>query len=85
MERDRSAQSLVFAIAEKFPREAWEWAVSIEDVGTRASAASHAAQMMAARDPATARQWIESGPFTPEAKAALQSAISASSQSTQPR
>lgn len=85
MERDRSARSLVLAIAEKFPREAWDWAVSIGDASTRASAATHAAQMMAAHDPATARQWIENGPFTPEDKATLQSALKPANQSTGPR
>lgn len=85
VERDRSARSLVLAIADKFPREAWDWAVSIGDAGTRASAANHAAQVMAAHDPATARQWIESGPFTAEDKAALQSALKPANQSTRPR
>ena len=84
-ERDGSARSLVLAIAEKFPREAWDWAVSIGDADTRASAAAHAAQMMAARDPATARQLIETGPFTPEDKATLQSTLKPASQSTRPR
>lgn len=84
-ERDRSAQSLVLAIAEKFPREAWDWAMSIGDASTRASAANHAAQMMAARDLATARQWIENGPFTPEDKAGFQSTLKAASPSSTPR
>ena len=74
-ERDRSAQSLVLAMAEEFPREAWEWATSIGDADGRTVAATHAAKMMAARDLATARALIENGPFTPAAKAAVQSAL----------
>ncbi|MCI0538927.1 MAG: sigma-70 family RNA polymerase sigma factor [Verrucomicrobiales bacterium] len=84
-ERDRSAQSLVFAIAEQFPREAWDWALSIGDSSGRNLAASHAAKIMAVRDPATARQWIEAGPFTPEIKATLQSALESPAQSRRPR
>ena len=79
-ERDRSAQSLVFAMAEEFPREAWEWAVSISDAEERTRAATHAAKMMAARDSIAARAWIENGPFTQEAKAAIQSALETTSQ-----
>jgi RNA polymerase sigma factor (sigma-70 family) len=74
-ERDRSAHSLVVAIAEKFPREAWEWAVSITDAERRVTAATQAAKMMARQDLSTAQQWIESGPFTPEMRATLQSAF----------
>ena len=74
-ERDRGAESLALAIAERFPREAWDWAVSIGDSGGRNRAAAQAVKMMAALDPATARQWIETGPFTAEARAELQSAL----------
>ena len=84
-ERDCSAGSLVLAIAETFPLEAWDWALSIGDMGERTRAATHAAKTMAARDPATARQWIETGPFTPEVKAQLQSALERTSQSPGPR
>jgi hypothetical protein len=84
-ERDRSARSLVFAVAERFPHEAWEWALSIGDTGERARALTYAAKTMAARDPATARQWIETGPFTPEAKTELQSALERTRQSPGPR
>jgi RNA polymerase sigma factor (sigma-70 family) len=78
-DRDRSAQSLVFAMAEEFPREAWEWAVNIDDTEIRILAASHAAKMMSARDFATARSWIENGPFTLEAKATIQAALESTS------
>jgi hypothetical protein len=74
-ERDRSAQSLVMAIGEKYPREAWEWALSIGDAETRTLAATHAVRMMAARDTATAQQWIETGPFSSDTRAALQSSL----------
>ena len=74
-ERDRGAESLVFAIAEEFPREAWEWALSIRDADGRTRAATHAAKMMVARDSATARSWIENGPFTQQAKLTIQSAL----------
>jgi len=79
-ERDRSAQSLVFAMAEEFPREAWEWAMSIDDGEGRTRAAIHAARMMAARDSAAARGWIENGPLTLETKAAIQSALETAGQ-----
>jgi len=71
-ERDRSAGSIVLAVAEKFPREAWEWALSIGDDLERSRAAAHAAQMMAAKDLPTARQWVQTGPFTPEVRTQLQ-------------
>ncbi len=79
-ERDRGAQSLVLAVAEEFPREAWEWALSIGDASRRTHAATHAAKMMAARDSAAARAWVENAPFTPEAKAAIQSALETTTQ-----
>jgi hypothetical protein len=84
-ERDYSAQLLAIAIAEQFPREAWDWAVSIKDESGRMNAARHAAHAMALRDSVTARQWIESGPFTPEAKATLQFALNAAQSSATPR
>ena len=80
VERDRSAQSLVLAIAEEFPREAWEWAISIGDAERRTLAATHAAKTMAARDSVTARALVENGPFTQEARAAIQSALETTSQ-----
>ena len=43
-------------------------------------AATHAAKMMATRDSVAARAWIEDGPFTQEAKAAIQSALGTTSQ-----
>jgi RNA polymerase sigma factor (sigma-70 family) len=70
-ERDRGAQALVLTVAEQFPREAWDWAVSINDDAERKTAAARAAKAVAARDPATARQLIEAGPFTAESKAEL--------------
>ena len=79
-ERDRSAESLIFAMAEEFPREAWEWAMSIGDTERRTLAATHAAKMMAARDAVMASAWIESSPFTQEAKAAIQSALQTTTQ-----
>ncbi len=83
LERDRSAQALVQAIAEEFPREAWEWATSIVDTERRIGAAAHAARMMAARDSVIARAWIENGPFTQEAKAVLRSALETTRRTTQ--
>jgi hypothetical protein len=76
-ERDHSAQLLAIAIAERSPREAWDWAVSIKDESGRINAATHAARAMAMRDSTTARQWIENGPFTSEAKVTLQAALNA--------
>jgi hypothetical protein len=71
-DRDSSAGALVFAVADKFPREAWDWALSIGDELERTRAAAQAARMMGTKDPATARQWIENGPFSPELKVKLQ-------------
>jgi len=49
--------------------------VSISDETTRDAAAAKAANAIAARDPATARQLIESGPFTAEMKAQLEASL----------
>ena len=70
-ERDRSAQSLVLAIAEEFPREAWEWAMSIGDAEGRTLAAARAARMLAARDLAMTRALIETAPLTAEARTTI--------------
>ena len=83
-DRDRSANALVFAVAEKHPHEAWQWALSIQNELDRNRAAMHAARMMATRDPATARQWVETGPFPPELKASFQAGPAAST-TVQPR
>jgi RNA polymerase sigma factor (sigma-70 family) len=80
-DRDHSAGALVFAVADKYPREAWDWAVSIQNELQRSRAAAHAAQMMASRDLATARQWIEIGPFTPEVRLQLQNDLERRGQS----
>ncbi len=74
-ERDRSAESFASAVAQTFPREAWDWAISISDSAGRLRAATDVIKIMAVRDPATARQCIETGPFSVEAKAELQSAV----------
>ena len=74
-ERDRSAASLVDVISDNYPREAWDWALSIADPSERARAATHAAGVMGRRDPNTARQWIEAGPFTPDVRAQLHAAL----------
>jgi hypothetical protein len=70
-ERDRSVESLVTAVASRFPNEAWVWALSINDSAQRERAAAEAIKTMAARDPATARQWLETGPFTAELRKEL--------------
>jgi hypothetical protein len=49
--------------------------MSIGDAERRNLTAAHAAKMMAARDSATARALIENSPFTPEARAAVLSAL----------
>jgi hypothetical protein len=49
--------------------------VSITDQTERDAAAAQAAKAMGARDPATARQLIEAGPFTAEMKAQLQASL----------
>jgi len=74
-ERDGAADALVRAAVQQYPREAWDWAVSIQDQATRERAASFAAQIMAVRDPAMARQWIESAPLSAGEKLQLQAAL----------
>jgi hypothetical protein len=74
-DRDRTASSLVLAIMDRYPREAWEWALGIGDATERNNMAGLVAKGMAARDPETARRWIESGPFPPETKKQLQAAL----------
>lgn len=74
-ERDRSAEALVVAMAEEFPREAWGWALSIEDAEGRTRAAAYAAKAMAAQDSTGALAWIENSPLPIDAKAAIQSAL----------
>ena len=81
-ERDRSATSLVLAVAERLPRDAWDWALTISDSGQRDQAAGRVAQVVAARDPATARQWVQAGPFTPETKAKFMAEIEKQGPST---
>ena len=39
-ERDRSAESFASAVAQTFPREAWEWALSIGDSAGQLRAAT---------------------------------------------
>jgi RNA polymerase sigma factor (sigma-70 family) len=79
-ERDHSAASLVPAIAEKYPQEAWEWTLSIEDPNERNRAATEAVKKMAPNDVRMARQWIEDGPFAPEQKAELETALAKAAQ-----
>jgi RNA polymerase sigma factor (sigma-70 family) len=84
-ERDRSAESLVLAIGSQHPREAWEWALSISDQDGRSRAVVHAAEMMAARDPATARRWIETSPLPPALKAEILSGVDRAGRASGPR
>ena len=76
-ERDYAAESLVEEIAVRYPNEAWAWSLAIGDPVKRSTAAAHATRVMSQRDPATARQWLESGPFTPEQRVQLAAAIGA--------
>jgi hypothetical protein len=62
-------------MADKYPREAWEWALTIRDPGQNATALTQVVSSLARRDSNTARQWIDSGPFSPDLKAKLQSAV----------
>jgi hypothetical protein len=71
-ERDRSAEAFASAAAKTFPREAWDWALSIGDKAGQLRAATETIKALAARDPATARQWIDAGPFSAANKAQLQ-------------
>ena len=76
-QRDRTAESFAVAVAQAYPREAWDWAISISDSPGRIRAATETIKVMAARDPVSARQWIETGPFTPANKAQLQATVDA--------
>jgi hypothetical protein len=67
-ERDQAASSLVSA-------QAWDWALSITDPDQRSRAAAQAVQIMTQRDPVTAQEWIQTGPFAPQLKAELQAAL----------
>jgi hypothetical protein len=75
LERDRSAQSFVYTVVDKYPRDAWDWALSIENAQSRTAAATHVAKAVAARDPATALQWVDAGALPPETKTALHASI----------
>ena len=77
IERDRSAGSWVKTAAERYPAEAWEWALSIQDETERASATTHAAKQMASRDLATVQQWIDNSPFDTDTRNQLRSALEA--------
>lgn len=74
-ERDESNRALALALSESNPRDAWDAAISIGDSTQRDQAAAHVAKMVALRDPATARQWIDSGPFTADQKTQLQAGL----------
>jgi hypothetical protein len=75
-QRDQSTEALVTTSAGQYPKQAWDWALSIGDEATRERAATQVVQTMAARDAATARQWIDSGPFTDETRQKLQASLS---------
>jgi hypothetical protein len=49
--------------------------MTIGESSERQRVATQAAQTIAARNPAAARQWVETAPFSPEIKAQLQSSI----------
>jgi RNA polymerase sigma factor (sigma-70 family) len=75
LERDRAAESFATVIAERSPQDAWKWALSISDSGGRTRAATEAAERMIPRDASTARQWVETGPFTDEIRSRLQALL----------
>jgi len=68
----------VYTVAGQYPRDAWDWALSIQDPTSRTTTAKFVANVIAARDPEAARQLIEAGPLPPETKSAIQSAINGS-------
>ncbi len=79
-QRDLSAGAFASAVAQTFPREAWQWVLGISDSAIQFRAATDTVKLLAARDPATARQWIETGPFTTENKVQLQATVGKVSQ-----
>jgi RNA polymerase sigma factor (sigma-70 family) len=74
-ERDRSAQSLVYGVAEQYPRDAWDWALTIQDPASQTAAATHVAKLLAARDPEAAAQLLQAAPLPPETKSSIERAI----------
>src|SRR5262249_26392276 len=74
-ERDQSAEALAYALSERNPQRAWDWALRIGDPGEREKAATHVANMMASRDFALAQQWIDTSPFQANTKAQLQAGL----------
>ena len=84
-ERDRGAGILALAMLEKEPREAMNWITSIAEDTARAQAVAQTARSIAVRDPAQARQWIETAPISPEQKAQLQSSIGRSPATVSPQ
>ena len=78
-ERDRSARAFVDVVAEQYPRDAWDWALSIQDGTSQMRAITHVATLLAGRDPQAARELLDTAPLAPEAKAAIESTIERSS------
>lgn len=72
--RDRGAESLASAIASTYPQDAWTWTLAIQDPTVRVRAATGTLRRVARRDLATARHWIETGPFTAADKQHLHAA-----------
>ncbi len=70
-EKDNTTLLLVSATASKYPREAWDWSMSISDPTQRDRAAQQAVAFLAAKDPAMARQLIEASPMDPSLKEQL--------------
>lgn len=79
LERDRMVREFVANLGPRQVADAWQWAVSIGDASVRTSAAGQLIAKVSGHDPALARQWIRTGPFTPEARQTLENIV----QSTQ--
>ncbi len=74
-DRDGSVLSLVNAVASKYPRESWDWALSIGDDKQRTQAAQRAVMALGAKDATMARQLIEASAFETATKTLLLASI----------
>ncbi|HEX7860913.1 MAG TPA: sigma-70 family RNA polymerase sigma factor [Verrucomicrobiae bacterium] len=75
-ERNRGTHSLVGALTEWNPQEAWRLALTINDPQQQKLALTGVITSRAMlRDPATARQWLESAPLDAQTKANLEARI----------
>jgi hypothetical protein len=74
-ERNRGTHSLVGALTERNPQEAWRLAFTINDPQLQKIAFTGVISRTMQRDPAMARQWLEAAPLDAQTKANLEARI----------